>query len=148
MLELAKEVAQNLQGILQKGIEDPCQLAQTFFLSNDDDQKKSSKSNYSSTKVKAKNFLSNISYKRLSKNGHENQLFIVDVFTFIILNLNPFFLERKLGIQKISNYVNMLWDICIPHELYKFISLEESYYVLNQKDVIFNKANEIIKKFI
>lgn len=63
-----------------------------------------SKSTYNSTKVKARSFLSNISNKRLKKNDHENQSFVVDDFTFIILNLNPLSLARKLHIR---NYKTM-----------------------------------------
>ena len=72
--------------------------------------KKSSKSIYSSTKVKARHFLSNISNKRLKKNDHENQSFVVEVLTFIILNLNlnKFSLEKKLDTQNDKKYVNML----------------------------------------
>ena len=46
--------------------------------------------------------------------------FADDVFRFITLNLNPISLERKLNIQNNKNYVNMMWDICILQELYKF----------------------------
>ena len=63
-----------------------------------------SKSTCSSTKVKARSFLSNISNKRLKKNDHGNQSFVGDDFTFIILNLNPLSLARKLHIQ---NYKTM-----------------------------------------
>ena len=57
------------------------------------------KSNYSSTKVKARNFLSNIAWRkycrRLKKNDHKNESFIIDVFSFITLNLNSISIERK-----------------------------------------------------
>ena len=51
--------------------------------------------NYSSTKIKARNFLSNVSYNRIKTIDYKNKNFVIDCFTFLILYLNPFYLERK-----------------------------------------------------
>ena len=50
---------------------------------------------YSSTKVKARNFLTNLSYKRVKKDDLSNENFIIDCISFILFYLNPFYLERK-----------------------------------------------------
>ena len=47
--------------------------------------------------MKAKNFLTKISYRCLNKNDHANILFVVDWYSFIVQNLNPFSLERKFN---------------------------------------------------
>lgn len=83
------------------------------------------KSNYSSTKVKARNFLSNIAWRkycrRLKKNDHKNESFIIDVFSFITLNLNSISIERKFDNPTDKNNVNnvtILWEIvCLSNYL-------------------------------
>ena len=67
-------------------------LDQNFYMGNNVDQQKNSKftkvlkerKRYSSTKVKTKNFLTNISYKRLTKKKFTNKSFITDYFAFIL----------------------------------------------------------------
>ena len=49
--------------------------------------------NYSPTKVKARNFLTNLSYNRIKNSDFENRSFIIDCYSFILLYLNPFYLE-------------------------------------------------------
>ena len=48
------------------------------------------KSNYSSTKVKARNFLTNVSYNRVKVEDFDNKSFVVDCFAFLLLYLNQF----------------------------------------------------------
>ena len=50
---------------------------------------------YNPTKVKWRDFVTNISYNRLRNMDFNNALFIIDCFTYILFNLNPSFLERK-----------------------------------------------------
>lgn len=131
ILELAKENGSTLQEIFQEGIENPIQLDQYFFIRHDDNKKNKSKSksHYSSTKEKARNVFSNTSFKRPKENDHENHSYVVNVFKSIILNLSQFSLERKLESQNDKNYVNMLWDECIPQILYKYVCLYTNCYV-------------------
>ena len=46
---------------------------------------------YSATKVKARNFLSNISYRRMKEQDLDNFSFIFDVYSFLIKDFKPFF---------------------------------------------------------
>ena len=48
---------------------------------------------YSPTRIKSKNFSSNISYTGISKNDFYNENFILDVYVLIVKNLNPFSLS-------------------------------------------------------
>ena len=76
---------------------------QNLFLCDEINQKKkikkrrgkSSQSKYSNAKIKAGNFITNPPYQRLNKNDHLNISFVIDCFSFIIKNINPFSLERK-----------------------------------------------------
>ena len=55
-------------------------------------QPKTTINRYSSTKVKARNFLSNVSYNRMKKSDYQNRSFVIDCFSFLLLYLNPFYL--------------------------------------------------------
>lgn len=46
---------------------------------------------YSATKVKARNFLINISYRHIKEQDLDNVSFIVDVYLFLKKDFNPFF---------------------------------------------------------
>ena len=50
---------------------------------------------YSPTRVKTRNFLSNIAYTSISKSDFYNENFILDVYILLVKNLNPFSLQRK-----------------------------------------------------
>ena len=65
--------------------------------------------NYSSTKIKARNFLTNVSYNRITTVDYKNKNFVIDCFTFLILYLNPFYLERKFESDVEREFVNTLW---------------------------------------
>ena len=108
----------------------------------------SSVKKYSSTKVKARNFLSIASYNRIKKNDYENRSFVIDCFTFLLLYLNPFYLERKFESEIERDYINLLWSFMMPGTLYNFICKDENFKILNKVKLKFNEANEIIKLFI
>ena len=42
------------------------------------------KSNYSNTKVKARNLLTNVSYRRFKQKDFNNASFIIDILSFIV----------------------------------------------------------------
>ena len=44
---------------------------------------------YFPTRIKSRNFLSNISYTGISKNDFCNETFILDVYVLLVKNLNP-----------------------------------------------------------
>ena len=87
--------------ILQQSTEvNGSQLNQDFCQDNKDIPKKrerkaktarKNKTPYFPTKIKARNFLSNISYSRVCENDFRNACFVADVLTYITMNLKPFF---------------------------------------------------------
>ena len=95
-------------------------------------------SNYSPTKVKVKNFLTKVSYNRVKE---------VDYETFLLLNLNPFYLERKFESVLDREYVETLWSMLLPNDLYAFICQPEHYKILNKINSNFHEATEIVKSF-
>ena len=57
---------------------------------------KNARTKYSNTKVKSRNLLTNVSYRRYKPEDVEKVNFVVDVFSILIQNLNPTGLDRKL----------------------------------------------------
>ena len=50
---------------------------------------------YTTTRIKSRNFLSNIAYVGITKEDFYNRNFVFDIYAFVTKNLNPFFLERN-----------------------------------------------------
>ena len=69
-----------------------------FFQDDNDVPKKirTGKSSYSNTKVKARNLLTNVSYRRYKQQDFNNTSFVIDILSFLVQNFNPINLDRKL----------------------------------------------------
>ena len=117
--------AQNLLKSIMQDMERNLELTRNFFLGNNVDHeqkiipkktiKKCSNKNYSPTKVKSKNFLMNISYSRLKYVDFVNASFIIDCYTYILFNGNPFFLEQKFDDKSDRENVETLWNCLFPN---------------------------------
>ena len=75
---------------------------------------------YSNTKVKTRNLLTNVSYRRFKQTDFNKNNFIVDIMPFLTQNFNPINLDRKLDSEKERDMVKLLWDECIPHEFVRY----------------------------
>ena len=105
------------------------------------------KSNYSSTQAKAQNFLTNVSYNRVKDEDFDNRLFVFDCYSFLLLYLNPFYLDRKLDAQTDKDYIEMLWCSLISNNFYMFICKPNNYTMLNKLKLRFQDTIEIVKSF-
>ena len=103
---------------------------------------------YSPTRVKSRNFLSNISYTGIIKGDFYNENFILDVYILLAKNLNPFSLQRKTSDKLKHEMVYMLWRECIPPEFYRYICQDENFKYLNGRDVSQPGVLEIVGTFI
>ena len=103
--------------------------------------------NYSPTKVKARNFLTKVSYNRIKNSDFENRSFIIDCYSFILLYLNPFYLERKFQNILDREFVNVIWCLLMPNDFCNFISQSENFETLNKLKLKYQDANEIVKSF-
>ena len=103
---------------------------------------------YSSTKIKARNFLTNVSYNRVTIADYRNKIFVVDCFTFLVLYLNPFYLERKFETEVEREFVNTLWAFLMPSNLYNYISQGENMKTLNKIKIKYQDAKDIILGFL
>ena len=63
---------------------------------------------YTTTRIKSRNFLSNISYIGINKEDYYKDNFIFDVYIIVTKNLNPFSLDRKLADKNEDEMIYML----------------------------------------
>ena len=103
--------------------------------------------NYSTTMVKARNFLANVSYNRVKEESFNNKLPVNDCYGFILLHLNPFYLERKFDAELDREYVNMIWYLAMPNVFYDFICRGDNYATLNKLRLRFQDNIEIAKRY-
>ena len=75
---------------------------------------------YSNTKVKTRNLLTNVSYRRFKQTDFNKKNFIVDIMSFVTQNFNTVNLDRKFDLEK-RDMVKFLWDDCIPHEFVRYM---------------------------
>ena len=133
---------QNLIYNFSQGLAADGQLNQDFFQDDKNTTKKKVNRKKlkpcSNTKVKARNFLTNITYRRYKDTDFKKNNFVVDVFT----------LDRKFDSDIERDSKNMLWEHCIPRELCKFIYLKHNFIQLCHPQITFQKANDAVKDFI
>ena len=104
-----------------------------FFQDNNDVQTKTkTTTKYSNTKVKTRNLLTNVSYRRYKPEDVEETNFVFDVFSILTQNLNPAGLDRKLETPLKREYVKTIWDSCVPQKFNKFIYQKENFVELSQ----------------
>ena len=105
-------------------------------------------SDYSNTKVKTRNLLTNVSYRRFKQSDFHNSSFIVDILSFLVQNFNPVNLDIKLDLEKERDMVKFLWDECIPHEFVTFLCKEKHYEEISKINLTYQKANNIVKEYL
>ena len=105
------------------------------------------KKKYSSTKVKARNFLTNISYNSIKNKDYENKTFLIDIFAYLILYFNPYSINGKFETEIERSYVNILWSQLLPQSFYTFVSKKDNIQILNKKNAKFQDAVEIVKLY-
>ena len=103
---------------------------------------------YSNTKVKTRNLLTNVSDSRFKQSDFNKTSFIVDILSFLVQNFNPINLERKLDVEKERDMVKYLWHDCISHDFIPYMYKQENYGVISKPNLTYQKANEIVKNFL
>ena len=63
-------------------------------------------------------------------------------------NFNPIKLDIKLDLEKERDMIKCLWDECIPHEFVTFLYKEKDYEEINQPNLTYQKANNIVKEYL
>ena len=95
------------------------QLNQDFFWGdNDINNKKAARKKskpYINTKVEARNFLIKITCRRYKGSDFQKDDFIVDVFSFLVQNLNPTMLDQKFDSDTERDYVKCCGKIACQY---------------------------------
>ena len=102
----------------------------------------------SSTKVKARNLLTNVSYRRFKESDFLNLNFIVDLLTFLIQNFNPINIARKVDSQDEQLMIHFIWEKCVPYELTAEIYKQPNYQIIADPKLTYNRANQIVKNWV
>ena len=150
------EADQKDQQILQNIFSEEIESQQDLNFSMDDnvvDLKKTSLSKkrnteYSTTKVKARNLLTNVSYRRFKENDFLNLNFIVDLLTFLIQNFNPINIGRKVDTEDEQLMIHFIWEKCVPYELAAEIYKQPNYQIIADPKLTYNRANQIVKNWV
>ena len=103
---------------------------------------------YSSTKIKARNFLSNIAYRRISKKDFVSASFIVDMLSYIIVNVKPFFLSTNYPELEHQGMVRMLWEKCLSARFYEHVRKAENFEILNSGKTTFKQCKAIVCAYV
>ena len=69
------------------------------------------RTDYSNTKVKTRNLLTNVSYRRFKQTDFNKKKLIVDIMSFLTQDFNPVNLDRKLDQKKNAIWLNFCGTI-------------------------------------
>ena len=103
---------------------------------------------YSNLKVKTRNLLMNVSYRRFKQSDFNKTGFIIDILSFLLQNYNPINLHRKPDTVKERDMVKLIWDDCFPNEFVGYIYKECNFTQLSRPNLTHQKANDIVKKHL
>ena len=103
---------------------------------------------YTSSRIKTRNFLSNISYTGVKSEDFADNNFTFDRITLLTKNINPFLLERKITSLKKREIIYMLWDQCIERTFYKHLCENDNFIYLNGKNVLYSKTAQIVLDYL
>ena len=106
------------------------------------------RNDYSNTKAKTRNLLTNVSYRRFKQSAFNKTNFIVDILSFLVQNFNPINLDIKLDTEKERDMIKFMWDECIPHEFVSFIYKQKYYNQISRPNLAYQKANVIVKEYL
>ena len=111
--------------LIQEAVLEEKQPDLDFFLHNNAEQKKKEKQKkrcmkpYNLTRIKRRNYLSNISYTGVTEKKILNIIFVFEINVLLTKFVNPFSIERKVHEKGYQEIIYMLWDECIPTKLCK-----------------------------
>ena len=109
---------------------------------------KKRRSDYSNTKVKARNLLTNVAYRCFKQSDFSNSSFVIDISSFKLQNCNPINLEIKLETEKEREMIKFMWDTCIPHDFVTAILKQSNYNIVSQTNLAYQKANTIVTNYL
>ena len=127
-----------------------------FFYYDNADQEKSTMAKhlkrklkpYTSSRIKTRDFLSNIAYNGVKDEDFLDRNFVFDTFILLTKNLNPFSLERKFAELKNREIIYMFWEDCVEESFYRHVCERENFLYLNGKNVLYPRSAEIVWSYV
>ena len=131
---------QQFNNLAQQTLQDKNKSAknQDYLKNNNAVEKKLVLKPYTTTRIKARNFLSNIAYISVIDQDISTKNFCFDTYVLVTKNLNLLSLERKITGQSKHEAIFMLWKNCMP----KIVS----WCLLQQRTVQFRFEKQISNK--
>ena len=71
----------------------------------------------------------------------------MDCYSFILLYVNPFYLDQKFENSIEKECVEALWQLQIPNDFHVFICRPENYMILNKLKLKFQEISKIVKAY-
>ena len=115
---------------------------------NNVDPTKKKRAAYNNTKVKARNLLTNVAYRRFKITDFNKRNFVVDILSFLVQNCNPTDLEIKLETEKERGMVKFMWDSCILHDFTTYLLKQENYDIISQTNLTYQNANKVVLDYV
>ena len=115
---------------------------------NNVDPTKKKRAAYNNTKVKARNLLTNVAYRRFKITDFNKTNFVVDILSFLVQNCNPTNLEIKLETEKERGMVKFMWDSCILHDFTTYLLKQENYDIISQTNLTYQNANKVVLDYV
>ena len=141
-----QELTENNNNNIQQEMIDKSAKSSDFFRYNKPSEKLERK--YTTTRIKSRNFLSNISHDGINKEDFYNKNFIFDVCLLVTKNLNPFSLDTKLNHKNKHEMIYMHWKECMLQRFYQHICKAKHFLYLSGKNVLQPKVSETISEFL
>ena len=66
----------------------------------------------------------------------------------MLQNFNPINIDRKVDTEDEQLMINFIWEVCVPYEFATEIYKLLNYQILADPKLTFQKANQIVKKWI
>ena len=134
-------------------------LNQDFFQDDNTIQKKQKrkistkkprkvKTPYSPTKIKARNYLSNISYSPICEDDFKNLSFIADKLSFITMDLKPFFIKITYGDERDIDMIKFLWEECLPKTYLLYLKKPENFELINSEKSNFKTIKILVQQYM
>ena len=106
------------------------------------------KTPYSPTKIKARNYLSNIAYSRICDADFKNLSFIADALTFITMELKPFFLKMTYGDEADIEMIKMLWEECLPNSYLQHLKKPDNFELIYSEKANFKQVKNVVGQYM
>ena len=89
-----------------------------------------------------------ISYRRVSDKDFVHAGFIMDLLTYIVMDLKPFFLNTAYSEEENRDMIKMLWEKCLPKRFYDHVKLPENFQLLNSGKINFKEVKGIVHSYV